>query len=366
MTMKIVITGGHHSSALPVIKELQLKDPTVSLHWFGHKHTLLGDKNTSLEYRELTQLGIKFYDLKAGKVYRTFNLVRLLKVPYGFIQALMLLLKIRPNVVLSFGGYLAVPTVVAAWLLGIPCVTHEQTSVAGYANKFIAPFVKTIMVSFEESKTNFKHKNVVYTGLPLRSEIFEVSSNNLIINNDLPTIYITAGKTGSHILNLGVTRILEQLLSKANVIHQCGDYSVVNDYEMLRDTYTRIKGNVRGKYFLRKFVLGDEIGEVFSKSSMFVSRGGAHTVNEIITFGMKALIIPIPWVSHNEQYLNALSIERAGLGEIYPEKDLGDYKKFLENIYKVLESAVTKKVIEYDNLPAERIVHETLKVAKVL
>ena len=87
------MTGGHHSSALPVIKKLKEKISDVEILWMGHKHSMQRDSNPTLEYIEITSLGIPFYDLKAGKVYKTYNIGRLLKVPLGFFQAFWFLLK---------------------------------------------------------------------------------------------------------------------------------------------------------------------------------------------------------------------------------------------------------------------------------
>ena len=139
--MKIVITGGHHSSALPVINNLRERFSDVEIYWIGHRYSMKGDINPTLEYKEITDLGIPFFDLKAGKLYKTYNLGRLLKIPLGLVQATFLLLKIRPDVILSFGGYLAAPVVIAGNALRIPSLTHEQTVTAGYSNKLISFFI---------------------------------------------------------------------------------------------------------------------------------------------------------------------------------------------------------------------------------
>ena len=116
--MKIVITGGHHTSALPVIKELKKRDSDTDIYWVGHKHSIRRDKNTTLEYREITDLDIPFFELHAGKIYRTFNIFRILKVPFSVIQAFYYLKKIKPDIILSFGGYLAAPVVFIGWFSG--------------------------------------------------------------------------------------------------------------------------------------------------------------------------------------------------------------------------------------------------------
>ncbi len=320
--MKIVITGGHHSSALPVIKELKNKSPDCEIIWFGHKYSMVGDKNVTLEFREITDLNIPFYHIHAGKVYKTLNLKRLLKVPYGFFHSLYLLNKIKPDVILSFGGYIAVPVVIAGWVLGIPSVTHEQTVVAGYANKVISIFAKRIMVSWKSSEEYFPKNKTVYTAIPLRSEIFEIKSNTFGVNESLPTIYVTAGKTGSVKINEIIKSGLKEFLNITNIIHQCGDHSEYEYYDQLIDEYEKIKDQVPGKYFVRKFIFSDEIGEAYSKADVVISRSGAHTTAELSALGKKAVLIPIPWVSHNEQYENAKILKDDCLATIVDEKNL--------------------------------------------
>ena len=367
--MKIVITGGHHSSALPVIKNLKEKYPSIEILWIGHKYSMKGDKNTTLEYREITGLNIPFYDLKAGKFYKTYNISRLIKIPWGFIQSFYFLIKIRPKAILSFGGYLAAPVVISGSILRIPSITHEQTVVAGYSNRLISFFAKKVLISWEESRKYFPNKKVVYTGLPLRKEIFNIQSDSFKFEKDLLTIYISAGKTGSHIINENVLSCMKELLNFCNIIHQCGDNSVYNDFEKLEQKYIDIRNNVNGKYYLRRFVLEDEIGEAYMRSDLVISRSGAHTISEIIALKKPALLIPIPWVSHNEQYKNAKLVKDNGLGEIFEQKDLTP-----ENLVEAVKYCISKinsyklndeKILEFLNKnPSELIINEIIKLIK--
>ncbi len=347
--MKIVFTGGHHSSALPIISKLREVYPEIDIYWFGHKYTLFGSNSVSLEYIEITKLNIPFYNLQAGKLYKTYNLKRLLKVPFGVLHALYLLIKIKPNVVMSFGGYLAAPSVLAAWLLKIPSITHEQTLVAGYSNKFISRFVDKVFLSWPDSQKHYPEKKSIITGLPLRPEIFTSNSFDFLSNNSLPTIYITAGKTGSHKINLVVNESLERLLKICNVIHQCGDHSEYKDYAMLAKTYEGIQNKKlsTGKYFLHKFIYADNIGEAFNVSNLIVTRSGAHICAEIIALKKRALLVPIPWVSHNEQFVNATLLKKIGLGNIVEEKALTPDRLVLE-IKDLLEAKTQLDICMYE------------------
>jgi len=367
--VRIIITGGHHSSALPVIKKIKETHPDAEIFWLGHKRSLKGDQNDTLEYKEITALGIPFYDLKAGKVYKTFDLGRLLRVPFGFFQALYLVFKLRPDVILSFGGYLAAPVVVAGWLLGVPSLTHEQTVVTGYANKVISRFVNKILISWPQSSANFPKNKTVLTGIPLRSEIFMATSSNFLFDNELPVVLIIAGKTGSHFINNLVCEGLGSLLSFCNVIHQCGDNSVFNDFEKCEKKYEEIRSQVSGKYYARKFILDDEIGEAFNKSNLVISRSGAHTIAEILVLQKPCILIPISWVSHNEQNENAKIVREAGLAKILnqcdctPELFLSSIRDSLANISNYYLKG--RSVLElFKTNSADLISNETLNTAK--
>lgn len=356
--MKIILTGGHHSSALPVISELKKRAPDAKLYWFGHRHSLKNDKNETLEYKEITALGLPFYELKAGKVYKTYDLARLILVPFGFIQAFWLLLKIRPTAILSFGGYLAVPVVIAGWLLGIPSVTHEQTVVAGYANKVIAFFAKKILISWHASAQFFPKSKTVFTGIPLRTEISEVKSTSFETKNSLPTIYITAGKSGAHKINTVLKEVLPELLKFCNIIHQSGDYSLFTDYADLAEQYAKIQPLPQGKFFLKKFVLEDEIGEAFFRATLVVARSGAHTISELLYLQKPALLIPIPWVSHDEQNKNALMLQKYGLAKILSEADLSPAQLIVS--LKTMLSDITTYQVNVD--PSTIIVKDAAKL----
>lgn len=339
--MKIAMTGGHHSSALPIIKELQKSD--VEIIWFGRKYAFDNDKNPTLEYLDISDLNLKFIDIHTGRLYKNINLKNLFKIAYGIMQAFYYLVKYRPNKIMSFGGYLAVPVVVSAWILQIKIFTHEQTLVVGYANKLISKFASKIFISWPDSSKFFPENKVVLSGIPIRKEIYESATNKLELNSDLPTIYVTGGKTGSHKINFLIKDVLSSLLDYYNVVHQCGDYSALNDYEDLVKDYNLFKDQKPGKYILKKFVLSSEIGEIYSKSNLVIGRSGAHTIAEIILLKKPAIFIPIPWVSHNEQNINALFVKDLGLAEVLEEKDLSE-KSLLSLIHKMFSNLGDYKV----------------------
>ena len=364
---RIVITGGHHSSAIPILTELKHRIPDVEIHWIGHKHSSAGDKNPTLEYREITSLGYPFKISIAGKFWKTLNPLMLVRIPLGFMQAFFYLMRLRPDFILSFGGYIAVPVVIVGKFFGIPSVTHEQTAVAGVANRLLSKFVNRVLYTWDDSLEFFKGVPVAKTGLPLRESIYKDATDEFVVNEALPTIYITGGKTGSHMLNQAVMNNLEELLKFTNVIHQTGDHSAFDDYEALGQLYKKVSQDVPGIYVAKKFVLSDTIGEAYSKAHLVVARSGAHTCYEILALEKPALLIPLKWVSHNEQYKNAKAVHDAGLAEIFDEDHLNEKSAFLDSI-KMTLNRISEYKLNSQGLvvqdAASRIVNEILNVHK--
>ena len=139
---KIFITGGHFAPAKAVIDKLS----GWEIFYLGRKYAMEDEKTEALEFREIKNA--HYLVITTGRLQRKFfvnwsqSVKALLKIPWGFIQSFFYLLKYRPDVILSFGGYVALPVVINAWFLDIPVITHEQTKSLGLANKIIALLAK--------------------------------------------------------------------------------------------------------------------------------------------------------------------------------------------------------------------------------
>lgn len=363
MKKRIVITGGHHTSALVIAKELRSKGYEVI--WFGHKFTMWGDKSPGAEFREVTKAGFRFIEIKAGKVHRTYHPLKLIRLPLGFIQSFYYLLKFRPALILSFGGFLAVPVVIGGWFLGIPTITHEQTVVYGLANRVIERFAKKILVSWKTSLKHFPTNKVIFTGLPLRSEIFSREKGKYDFKNDLPTIYVTGGKQGSHVINLAIKESLTALLKKYNLIHQCGSSTVYDDCSQMREVRNKLPLKFKKRYIVEDYIFGQEVGHVFAAADLMISRAGAHATYEMAALGKPVIFIPIPWTYADEQTKNAQILVEAGIAEILSQKelpgktlfkkiekmmaDLEKYKKNARRAEGLIRFDATQKIIKEIN-----------------
>lgn len=320
MKKRIVITGGHLAPALAVIEELK-NNKDWEIFYLGRKYSFEGEKVSSVESKIIPSLGVKFIPITTGRLQRRFSrytIPSLLKIPIGFFQSFCYLLKIRPKAICSFGGYISVPVVFAGWILRIPILTHEQTTVFGLASKINSIFATKIAVSFPESLKYFPKNKVVLTGNPIRGEIFKVERAKWEVESGKPITYVTGGNQGAKIINRAVLEILPKLLEKYTVIHQCGDL----DYKDLKFEIENLKLEQRENYILIPYVGPEDIGWVLNNADLIISRAGANIVSELAALGKPALFIPIPWSYADEQTKNAQMLVEAGTGEILPQDEL--------------------------------------------
>lgn len=372
--MKIAVTGSHFTPAQAVIEELK-KDPGIKIIYFGRKHTLEGDKMLSAESKILPKLGVKFIPIIAGRLQRSltfYTILSLLKVPIGVLQSFYLVLKEKPDVVLSFGGYVSVPVVISAWFLSIPVITHEQTLVSGLANTINSWFADKAAVSFPNQELGHNPK-LILTGNPMRAEIFESGSVSeelkkivsLSGREKLPLILITGGNQGSHVINSGVLGVLGELGEIACVIHQTGD-SKYKDYESLQEAQSTLKNPER--YLAKKWLEAEDMGAVLKNADLVISRAGANTLLEVSFAGIPTLVIPIPYLYKNEQMVNARYFEKLGLTQVLPQKELTPesllvrVKEMIKDLPKLkMKAKEAKSVVIPD--AAKRLSLETILLA---
>lgn len=222
--VKVVLTGGHAATtAIATIQEILSRKNNWKVYWIGTRMAFEGRSIPTLESQFSSKVGVTFHPIVSGRLQRKFSLwtiPSLVRIPVGFVHAGILLIKIRPKVILSFGGYSAFPVVVIGWLMRISIVLHEQTSAAGLANKLSSPFAKKIAVSRKRSLEFFPKEKTVVVGNPLLANIAKISPKKKM--GSPPTIFITGGSRGSSFINSLLQSILQRLLDRFLVIHQTG------------------------------------------------------------------------------------------------------------------------------------------------
>lgn len=319
--MKILITGGHVTPAIAVIEQLQ-KDGKWQIYFVGRRKALSADTADSFEYSEITEKKIPFFNLETGRLSRflsTRSIIEILKIPVGIIYAFKIIRKVRPRVILSFGGYIGLPICLAGYLCKIPIYTHEQTLAPGLSNRIIGIFAKKVFVAFEQSANFFNQKKTIVTGNPLRNDIFDVKTIpfNLSTNKDKKVIFVTGGSTGAHAINIHIKNILPELLVNYIVIHQTGSSNKSSDFNELS------KFN-NADYHLIKHLKSNQMGFVYNVADIVVGRAGANTFFEIVALKKPAVLIPLPIAAENEQLKQAELLKKYGVAEIFDQKKGSD------------------------------------------
>lgn len=329
--MKIFVTGGHVTTAIAVVEQLSLERPDIAIVFIGRKYALEGTRHTSEEYRLVTDRAIRFLPLTTGRLQRVltrWTLLSLLKLPGGFFQAFYYCWRENPALIVSFGGYIALPVVVAGWVLGIPSITHEQTKIPGMTNKIIAHIARRVCVSFEDTMSVFPKHKTIHTGLPIRKGIFrKPKSSSFPIDRTVPIVYITGGSTGAVSLNELVFPVVTTLIRQFTVVHQTGPLS----YEKAQILAAKLSGRGVLRYIPRPYI--DETDQAFllHRATLVIGRSGANTVGEVHACGAVGLFVPLPWSSNNEQLHNAMYLANLGAAVVLEQQTLSP-RQLLESI----------------------------------
>lgn len=278
----------------------------------------LGSKN-GIERDLFTKEGVPYQSISTGKLRRYFsweNFVDILRILNGTIQSFLFMLPFskKETVVISTGGFVSVPVVVAAWLQGKKIVVHEQTTRVGLANKIASKFANEVIVSFEESLKFFPPEKTKALGYPLRTEIFETSEEEVVVKGmsikatGRPLLFLTGGGNGSKLLNDALTEIMPKVQDKFCIVHQCGK-DFVNDLERSETETYKVLGFV-----------GKEMIQLMKEASVVISRSGAGTVVELMALGKPSIYIPLKIAQKNEQFHNAMEAKEK-VGSLVIEED---------------------------------------------
>lgn len=311
--MKILITGGHITPAIAVADQLHKILPGAEIVFVGRAMAIEGSSLPSEEGRIVKSRGFRFIPITAGRLTRAitiFSVIGAMRFPFGFLSALQICIMERPAVIVSFGGYVALPVVFAGWLLGIPSVTHEQTMVPGLANRIIGLFAKRICLTFAHSTRVFAATKTVVTGLPIRKALFAPPKRPPFqLDSKKPLIFFSGGSTGSQSLNRIIFAAAHRLTKYFTLIHQTGrlDFSRA----------PKIDGYVAVDYLDER-----DWSWVLWKARLFVGRSGANSVGEIASLGKVAIFVPLPWAAGGEQRENARLLVNAGSAIILEQKNM--------------------------------------------
>lgn len=336
MNEKFILTGGGTMGSvaplLAVAEELKKREPGAEFLWLGTKK--------GPEKKVIESYNINFKAIPAGKLRRYFsgwNFFTPFLIAAGFFKSLWLILKFKPRMILSAGGFVAVPVIWAGWLLGVPSLIHQQDVRPGLANKLTAPFAKIVTVTFSESLKYFSR--AIVTGNPVRAEIFsgnrERAAEIFNLEKDLPTLFVLGGGTGALELNKIVVAAALELVKFCQVVHMTGGR--IN--ESLRSEIETIKRET-WRYHSVDFLMKD-LPDVFAAVDLVISRAGMSTLSELAALGKPTVLIPIPG-SHQED--NAYYFKKQNAVALWDGRELTS-----ENFVEAVRDLINNKV-ELENL----------------
>ncbi len=325
-------TGGHVSPALAVVQTLreqaQGSDWTPVFLYVGSAG--------GVEKRLAEDAGLPFVAVQTGKLRRAAhwrgllsrqNIVDAGRVPIGVVQSLGVIRRFRPAVVFATGGYVSVPPVLAARLLGVPVLIHEQTVQVGLANRLTAGAATRIALSYDGSEMllpRAARAKAFVTGNPVRAQVFGGDRARGVArfglsesDNALPCVYVTGGAQGAQAINCAVSDALPELLQVCRVLHQCGQ----SDWEDMTARARTLPPNLARRLWLTAFVR-EEIADAYALADLVVGRSGAGTVAELCALGKPSLLVPLVPTGGDEQTKNARRLAEAGAAALLPGAEL--------------------------------------------
>lgn len=318
-------TGGHVYPALAVYDALKT-EWNGRFAWIGSKNGM--ERDILKKYSE----SIYYHPIASGKFRRYFslkNITDLFLILTGIFQSIAVLQKEKPALLFSKGGFVSVPPVIAAKLLGIPTVTHESDFDPGLATKINSRMVYRIYVSYQETAAFFKpglRDKTVVTGNPVRSDIRtgrrETGLGFFGFSGKKPVLLVLGGSQGSREINTLIAGSLSKLLPVFDIIHQGG--------EEIKSKQKKLDGYFPAEY------LGDEYPHAVAAADIVFARSGAGTLWEVSALGKPLLLLPLYSASRGDQVRNAEYFRSRGAAEVLepnpsPEKTAGVLLKMIED-----------------------------------
>ncbi len=286
--------------------------------WIGTKH---GPERAMVEREK-----IEFKSIPSGKMrrYASFkNFIDPFFILAGFFKSFFIILKYRPDLVVSAGSFVSVPVIWAAWILRVPSLIHQQDARPGLANVLTAPFAKVITVTFEKSLIDYG-KKAVWIGNFLRPEFSQYyitpkeARERLNLHDNLPVVLILGGGTGALAINELIAAGLNELVKFCQIVHITG-----------RD---KSATEPRANYHPHEFVHIDGMIKAYAAADLVVSRCGMGVLTELSHLAKPSILIPMP-ESHQED--NALVFGREQAAVVLVQEDLTP-ARLAETIKKTL------------------------------
>jgi UDP-N-acetylglucosamine--N-acetylmuramyl-(pentapeptide) pyrophosphoryl-undecaprenol N-acetylglucosamine transferase len=304
-------TGGHIYPALAVAH--RLREQGVPLLWLGSRR--------GMENRIVPPTGIDLLTIAVSGLRGRSPLSLLLgpfKLAYALLQALSIIARARPAAVLGMGGFASGPGGLAAWLLRIPLLVHEQNAIAGYTNRLLAPLATRLMTAFPNT---FPRRMAIHIGNPVRTEIAAVEMPPRRHDDGALRVLVLGGSQGARALNQALPSALALAASRIpsqrfEVWHQAG----ADKLDAARAAYAsaQLPANVHAR--IDAYI--EQMADGYRWADVVVCRSGAMTIAELSAAGVASVLVPFPYAVDDHQTANARYLSDAGAAILLPESEL--------------------------------------------
>ncbi len=318
--MKILVTGGgtggHVFPGLAVADALRTLDPGSGIRFAG---TARG-----LEARLVPGAGWPFDTVSASGVRGLgwgARLRFLANLAVGTIQALGIIFRHRPDVVLGTGGYVSVPVMLAARLTGRPIAVQEQNSVPGSTNRLVGRWARRVYLGFAEAADDFPAGVTVHTGNPVRRDVAAALGDGPPEHWDGQRplrVLSVGGSRGARSLNDALCQAAPLWLEREDLELwlQTGTEDHARVSLAYGDAFERWRGTRR---LLRVEPFVEDMPAALQWADLVVCRAGAMTLAELAVAGKPAVLVPFPHATDDHQARNALGVAKAGAAEVMPD-----------------------------------------------
>jgi UDP-N-acetylglucosamine--N-acetylmuramyl-(pentapeptide) pyrophosphoryl-undecaprenol N-acetylglucosamine transferase len=358
---RILLTGGgtagHVTPNIALLPRLRARGFDVS--YIGTQQ--------GIERELVARENVPYHAIPAGKLRRYVdlrNITDIARIKIGFLKSLVLLAKIKPDIVFSKGGFVSCPVVWASWVSRVPVVIHESDISPGLANRLSLPFAAKICCSFPETAAHLPARKAVLTGIPVRDTLLKGNAEKgrtlCGFSDRKPVIMAIGGSQGAQAINACVRRALGNLLVDFNVCHICGKGNLVENRPLSAPAGG---GPLKplGGYSQFEYV-NEELADLFALADVVISRAGATTLFELLALRKPALFIPLPLgASRGDQLLNAAFFEKQGWSRVLPQERMTP-ESLAENIRTVYADRVKMTAAMNATAPA----NGTEKVIEVI
>ena len=310
-----LITGGSGGHLFPAISLTEI-DKTFDYYFLIDNRIEKIIKKKKLKYFKIFSSSLKMNLLLP---------IKLTKIFFGLLQSIFIFIKYKPHIVVGFGGYTSIPSIIAAKILNIKIIIHEQNAVMGKTNRLLSYLTKNIALTFKNTK--YAKNYSTHTGIPVRQKKKGTSSKS-----KLKRIFVVGGSQGAKIFSKLIPKLIENFSRRSKTKLIVVQQVRKEDMKLTRNLYKEMKI----KSIIKNFF--DDIYDQLDKADLIISRCGSSTLAEIELYNKFSLLFPLPCATNNHQYFNALEFKKNNQCLICDEREFNSSK-----ISKEIEKIVFKK-----------------------